>query len=75
MVIVVAALLLVAAAAPEPAAPRVAAESQASAVVRILPGAPIRFAEIEQSAPERFRDTKIHAADGSLQPARLVEFQ
>ena len=58
-----------------PAVPRVAAESQAIAMVRILPGAQIRFSEIEQIAPERFRNTQIRAADGSSQPARLVEFQ
>ena len=71
--VIVAALLL--ATAPELPAPRIAAESQASAMVRILPGAQIRFSEMEQSAPERFRNTHIRAADGSPEPARLVEFQ
>lgn len=60
---------------PQPQPPRVAAERQALAMVRILPGAHLRFAEIEKNAPESFRDTQIRAADGSLEPARLVEFQ
>ncbi len=75
MVIVAALLLAAAPAEAAPPAQRVAAESQALAMVRILPGAQIRFFELEQSAPERFRDTQIRAADGSSEPARLVEFQ
>ena len=58
-----------------PPVERVAAERQAQAMVRILPGAQLRFAEIEKNAPQSFRDTQIRAADGSLEPARLVEFQ
>ena len=50
-------------------------EQQATAMVRILPGAPLRFAEIEKSAPERLRDTTIRAWDGPPEAARLVEFQ
>ena len=73
MVILV--VLLAAVAAPAPPVQRVAAERQAIAMVRILPGAALKFAEIEQSAPERFRDTHIRGADGSSEPARLVEFQ
>jgi hypothetical protein len=60
--------------APRPAR-IVAAERQAQAVVRILPGAALRFAEIERSAPETLRDTYIRAPDGSPEPARLVEYQ
>ena len=74
---VILAAFLVAAAA-EPAPPpvqRVAAERQAVALVRILPGVALKFSEIEKSAPESFRNTEIRAADGSAQPARLVEFQ
>ena len=52
----------------------VAAERQAQAMVRILPGTALRFAEIEHSAPERLRDTHIRTPDGSPEPARLVEF-
>lgn len=70
---------LVLAAAPAvpvlPPVQRVTAERQAVAMVRILPGAQLHFAELEKSAPESFRDTHIRAADGSSEPARLVEFQ
>jgi hypothetical protein len=59
-----------AAARPEP----VAAERPAVAMVRILPGASVRFAEIEKQAPERLTDARIRTADGASQPARLVEF-
>jgi hypothetical protein len=74
---VIVAALLLAAAPTEPASPAqpVAVESQAIAMVRILPGAPVRFSELEESAPQRFRDTHIRAADGTSEPARLVEFQ
>jgi hypothetical protein len=75
MVIVAALLVAAAPAEPAPPAQRVAAQSQAIAMVRILPGAQIRFSEIEQSASERLRDTEIRSADGSSEPARLVEFQ
>jgi hypothetical protein len=51
------------------------AERQAIAMVRILPAAQIRFAEIEKNAPEMLRNSRIRTADGSNQPARLVEFQ
>ena len=72
------AALALAAESPEPASPpvqRVVAERQAMAVVRILPGAQLKFSELEKSAPERFRDTQIRNADGSSEPARVVEFQ
>ena len=72
-------LAALALAAPaEPAPPpvqRVAAEGQAVAMVRILPGAALKFSELEKNAPESFRNTEIRAPDGSSQPARLVEFQ
>ena len=74
--VLIAALLL--AAAAEPAAPpvlRVVAERQAVAMVRILPGAQLRFSEIEKSAPETFTDAQIRGADGSPERARLIEFQ
>ena len=74
---ILAALVLAAAPAQSAPAPvqRVAAERQALAMVRILPGAQLRFSEIERHAPERFRDTQIRRPDGSFEPARLVEFQ
>ena len=73
-------LALVLAAAPAAEAPpapvqRLAAERQALAMVRILPGAALRFSEIEKNSPESFRDTLVRGVDGSPEPARLVEFQ
>lgn len=75
---VIFAALVVAGFQAEPSSPpvqRVAAERQAVAMVRILPGAQVRFSELEKNAPESLRDTQIRATDGSSQPARLVEFQ
>jgi len=73
--VVLAALALAAIAADGPPPARiVAAERQAQAMVRILPGAALRFAEIERSAPETLRDTSIRTPDGAQEPARLVEF-
>ena len=72
--IILAALVLGAASEQAPPVQRVSAERQAYAMVRILPGAQIRFAELEHSAPERFTDTHIRTADGSSAPARLIEF-
>jgi hypothetical protein len=43
-------------------------------MVRILPGAPVRFSELEKQAPDRLTDARIRTADGASQPARLVEF-
>jgi hypothetical protein len=68
-------LALAGASATPPPPLRVAAERQAVAMVRILPGAPLRFAEIERNAPETLRDTQVRGPDGSTEPARLVEFQ
>ena len=59
---------------PQPAEQAVAPMRQAQATVTILPAATIRFSELEQTDPERFRDTNVRDSDGS-QPARLVEFE
>ncbi len=75
--VIVAALIVAALPAgqgPLPAQP-VAAERQAVAMVRIVPGAQVRFSELEKIAPESFTDARIRGSDGSSQPARLVEFQ
>ena len=74
MVIIAALVLATAAAEAPPPARHVVAERQALAMVRILPGAALNFSQIEQSAPERFSDAQIRGADGSSQPARLIEF-
>jgi hypothetical protein len=67
-------LLVLAAVTAQPAAP-VAVTRQVRATVRIVSAPPLRFKEIEQRSPQMLRDAKVRALDGSLQPARLVEFQ
>jgi hypothetical protein len=54
---------------------QVGAERQAIAMVRIVPGAQVKFSELEKIAPESFTDARIRGSDGSSQAARLVEFQ
>ena len=54
-----------------PAEPR----RQARATVRILSGAPVRFAEIEAERPKVLRSTVVRSTDGTTQPAKLLEFE
>ncbi len=64
------------AAAPPPSAPLVV-ERQALAVVNILRPATIRLGDAASGgdAPAvRARDVQLRGADGSLRPARLIEF-
>lgn len=78
MVIIVAlASVAVALAAPlERVEPQtVAPERQARAVVTILSGAPLRFSEIEREHPEMLRESRVRAADGSVETVKLVEFE
>ena len=56
---------------PAPVRPRF----QARATVRILSGAPVRFAEIETERPRALRKTEIRSSDGTLRPAKLLEFE
>ena len=70
---ILAAVLLAASSTPPPVNPA-AAERQAVATVRILPGAQVRFAEIEKTAPASFTEARIRGTDGSPQRARLIEF-
>lgn len=70
------AALAVAAQPPLNASPLpTSAMRQARATVTILSAAPLRFHEIERSSPDQLRDTHVRATDGTMQPARLVEFQ
>ena len=75
--VLVAALFLAAVPAEQrsPGKQPVVAEREAVATVRILPGAQLRFSEIEKTAPESFSDAQVRGAHGLLEPARLVEFQ
>ncbi len=57
--------------APAPASP----ERQAQATVTILSSASLRFSEIENTHPRTLRETRVWAADGSVETVRLVEFE
>jgi hypothetical protein len=61
-------------ASPEATTP-VVPDRHARAAVRIVRPATLRIAEIEQRAPKLLRDTQLRAPDGTLQPARLLEFE
>ena len=67
-------ILALAAVAAQPAGP-VAVTRQVRAMVKIVSAPPLRFKDIEQKSPEMLRDAKVRGRDGSLQAARLVEFQ
>lgn len=69
-----AAAILAASPVQSPAEP-VIPDRQAQAMVRILPAAALRFAELEQASPEMFRESQIRSADGSATAVRLVEFE
>jgi hypothetical protein len=51
------------------------ATAQARVTVRIEQGMVLRFAELERDQPQRLHERMVKASDGSLQPARLVEFE
>ena len=62
-----------AAAVSQPAA--TTAVRQAQATVTIIKAPVIHFQEIERSNPQLLRDTEVRSPDGTIQRARLVEFQ
>ena len=65
---------LLAAAASIPAAPPPpAAVVQARATVRIVSGVRVKLGS--QNADAQLRNTRFRSADGTTQPAKLVEFQ
>jgi hypothetical protein len=59
---------------PQAQAP-VAPQRQAEATVTILSSAQVRFTEIERDRPNILRETRVRAADGSVETVKLVEFQ
>ena len=69
-------LILAAAVATAPAesAPRTAATASATATVRIVRGAEIRFASLPKSEESIQRRALVRERDGSLQSASLIEF-
>ena len=69
--LILAAALAATATPSEPVAP----ESQARAVVRILKGEAVRFAEVEKNDPQLLRETTVHSPEGAEEKARLIEFE
>ena len=70
-------LLLAAAALAASSAPQAppTTQRQARAMVRIVSGPPLRFAEIERRRTMPLRDSWVRGADGSRERVRLVEFE
>ena len=69
-------LLLAAALAATPPAPHIVApQRQARAMVRIVKGEKLRFAELEKIDPSLFRQTNIRSANGETEPLKLIEFE
>ncbi len=68
-------LLIAAVLASSAQAHPVAASAQAMATIRVLSAVQIKFGEKQIDGVPPARDTVIKAADGGLQPAKLVEFQ
>ena len=66
-----AALAVTSTAAPQAVAP----DRQARATVRIIPGAKLRFAEIEKADPKLFRESRVRSANGLAETAKLIEFE
>ena len=57
--------------APAPVSPG----RQATATVTILSAASLRFSDIDKTHPNKLRETRVRAADGSVQTVKLVEFE
>ena len=71
MLILAATVLAVTPSASETVAP----DRQARAMVRIIPGAKLRFGELEKADPKLFRESRVRSANGLAETARLIEFE
>ena len=69
-----AAAAIAASAPPQPTRGPVAPSAQARATIRILSGATVRFGQARADGDGTQRDTIIRT-DGSVQAAKLIEFQ
>lgn len=69
MLLLTAAALL--AAVPQHSGPVV----QATATVRVISGAVLKLGQAPQGQGARMRDATLRGSDGTVQPARLVEFE
>jgi len=72
--IILASAALAATLVPQSPAP-VSPGRQAQATVTILSSVSLRFSEIDKSHPEDLRETRVRAADGSVETVKLVEFE
>ena len=68
-------LLAMAAATPAPSPARPAVSAQATATVRIVNGAAIRFGQSANAGSWTLTRAQVRVEDGSHRPARLIEFQ
>ena len=67
-------LTVAVATAPTESAPRTAATASATATVRIVRGAEIRFSSLPKFEESIHRKALVRERDGSLQSASLIEF-
>ena len=72
--LLLAAAALAATASPNGTPPAAGATVRATASVRILSSATIRFDHLEAGLP-RLRLSQVRTADGERQPIRLIEFE
>ena len=68
-------LLAIALTSSIPAHARLAQSAQATATIRVLSAVQIKFGSTGTDGMPPARDTVVKTADGTLQPAKLVEFQ
>jgi hypothetical protein len=73
-------ILLAAAAAASFSAPpapsnRAAAVVQATAIIRVISGVQVKFGAPSNPGAPPPRETAVKAADGTIHPAKLIEFQ
>ena len=69
-------LLATAALAATPPQPRpVSASVQATATIRVISGVQLKLDGTNNPGAPSPRDSNIKSADGSVQPAKLIEFQ
>jgi ABC-type molybdate transport system substrate-binding protein len=75
MVLLSALILAVAATSGGSTPPAAGARAHATASIKILSAASLRFDELERTEPTALRETQVRSADGSVQQLKVVEFQ
>jgi hypothetical protein len=71
MVLLAAAILAV----TPPPTPRFTASAQATATIRIVAAVSLKLGEANNPGAPVARESRIRLADGTRQPAKLIEFQ